>query len=327
MCVLEKVQLGRSNLEVSALALGTDLIGTKIDRRTSFELLDFFYSQGGTFLDTANIYAYWLPGFAGGESESTIGAWMKDRGTRDKVVISSKVAFDYPGSPGGLKASEIERECEKSLLRLQTDRIDLYQAHRDDRETSLEETMEAFSRLVQAGKVRALGASNLAIWRIVEANAVARANGWSEYSVIEQRYTYLRPRHAADFGPQIFMDSDLKDYAQANRITLIGYSVLLQGAYTRADRELPAQFAGPDADTRLEAIRFVAREVGCSPNQVVLAWMRQSTPSILPIIAGSRIEQLRENIAALEIQLTADQLRFLDTAGDPVIERAWLQPT
>ena len=324
---MDKVTLGRSNLEVSALAMGTDLIGTRIDRQTSFQLFDFFYEQGGTFLDTANIYAFWLPGFVGGESESTIGAWLKERGTRDKVVISSKLAFDYPGSAGGLKASEIQLECEKSLRRLQTDRIDLYYAHRDDRETSLEETMEAFSRLVQAGKVRALGASNLLSWRIAEANTVARANGWSEYSVIEQRYTYLRPRHGAGFGPQIFMNSDVKDYAQAAGIALIGYSVLLQGAYTRADRELPAQFAGPDADARLQAIRSVAGDLGCSPNQVIIAWMRQSTPAIFPIIAGSRIEQLRENIAALKIELTADQMHFLNTAGDAVIEREWLQPS
>jgi aryl-alcohol dehydrogenase-like predicted oxidoreductase len=243
------------------------------------------------------------------------------------MVISTKLAFDYPGCPGGLSAGEIERECDKSLRRLQTDRIDLYYAHRDDRQTTLEETMEAFSRLIQAGKVRALGASNLAAWRIVEANGVAQAKGWTPYSVVEQRYTYLRPRHGANFGPQIFITSELKDYAESRAIRLIGYSILLQGAYTRPERELPAQFAGPDADARLAALKLVAGEVGCSPNQVIIAWMRQSTPSILPIIAGSKIDQLEENIAALDVKLTGEQMRHLDTAGDPVIERAWLQPT
>jgi aryl-alcohol dehydrogenase-like predicted oxidoreductase len=325
--IVEKIKLGKSNLEVSALALGTDLIGSKIDRQTSFKLFDFFHAKGGTFLDTANMYACWLPGCQGGESESTIGAWMKERGNRDEMVISTKLGFDYGKCAGGLTASEIQGECEKSLRRLQTDRIDIYYSHRDDRQTNLEETMEAFNRLVAAGKVRAIGASNLAAWRIVKANAVAQSNGWTGYSVVEQRYTYLRPRHGADFGPQIFLTPDLIDYAQADGIALMGYSILLQGAYSRSDRALPPQFAGPEADDRLAALSAVASEVGCSPNQVIIAWMRQSTPSILPIIAGSRTEQLDENIAALSVKLSSDQMRRLDAAGGPVIERAWLQPT
>lgn len=325
---MKKVKLGNSGLEVSALAIGSDLIGSKIDRAQSFALFDFYREKGGGFLDTANFYASWLPGCSGGESENTIGAWMKDRKNRDEMVISSKLAFDYPGSAGGLSAGEIERECEKSLRRLQTDRIDLYYAHRDDREISLHETMEAFNRLIQAGKVRAIGASNLAVWRIAEANATAKAKKWSGYSVVEQRYTYLRPRHGADFGPQIFISADLKDYAQTTGLALIGYSVLLQGAYAaRADRELPAQFAGPDSDARLAELKAVAGEAGRSPNQVIIAWMRQSKPSILPIIAGSKVEQLAENIAALDLVLSDDQMHRLDAAGNPDIKRAWLQPS
>jgi len=242
-------------------------------------------------------------------------------------VLSSKLGFDYPGCSGGLSAVEIERECEKSLRRFQTDRIDLYYAHRDDRGTPIEETMEAFDRLINAGKVRAIGASNLKLWRIVEANVISQANGWNPYTAVEQRYTYLRPRHGADFGPQIFLSEDLEDYAEAHGIALIGYSVLLQGVYTRADRELPAQFAGADSNERLEALKAVADEIGRTPNQVIIAWMRQSKPSILPIIAGSRTEQLEQNIAALEITLSSDQMRRLDTAGNPVIKQAWLQPS
>lgn len=320
-------RLGRSNLEVSALALGSDLIGSKIDRATSFALFDFYYGQGGNFVDTANFYASWLPGFQGGESETTIGAWMKERGNRNELVVSSKLAFDYPGCTGGLSASEIERECEKSLRRLQTDRIDLYYSHRDDRGTPLDETMQAFDRLIRAGKVRAIGASNLPVWRIAQANAIAGANGWSEYLVVEQRYTYLRPRYGADFGPQIFLSEDLKDYARFEGIALIGYSVLLQGAYTRSDREVPAQFAGPDSDDRLRALQAVAGEVGRSANQVLIAWLRQSEPAVLPIIAGSRIEQLAETIAALELSLSSDQMLRLTTAGNPDVKRAWLQPS
>lgn len=324
---MKRQLLGNSPIEVSALALGTDLIGSKFDRSRSFALLDFYYERGGNFLDTANFYASWYPCCSGGESESTIGVWMKERGNRDELVISTKLAFDYPGSPGGLTASEIERECEKSLKRLQTDRLELYQAHRDDRDTPLEETMEAFDRLTRAGKVRLLGASNLHLWRIAEANTICRLRGWTPYSVVEQRYTYLRPRHGADFGPQIFLSSDMRDYASHHGITLIGYSILLQGAYVRADRELPAQFAGGDTPDRLQALTSVAAEAGCTPAQAIISWMRQGTPPILPIIAGSSPEQLAENIDALTVTLSDEQMQRLDRAGDPVVETAWIQPT
>jgi aryl-alcohol dehydrogenase-like predicted oxidoreductase len=250
---------------------------------------------------------------------------MKDRGVRDQTVISTKLGFDYPGSPGGLSAAEIERECEKSLRRLQTDRIDLYYAHRDDAATPLDETMKAFDRLIQMGKVRAIGASNLKVWRIAEANTVSQAHGWSQYCAIEQRHTYYRPRHGADFGPQICINDDLKDYSRSRGITLIGYSVLLQGAYTREDRPLPMQYTGPDADQRREALKSVAGEIGATLNQAIIAWMRQSGPPVLPIIAGSRPEQLIENVAALDITLDKNQMARLDTAGNPDVKQAWLR--
>ncbi len=322
---MEKIKLGTSGLQVSALCFGTDLIGSKIDRETSFRLLDLFREQGGTFVDTGNFYAAWLPGCQGGESETTIGQWMKDRSARKDVVISTKLGFDYPGCPGGLTAVEIERECEKSLRRLQTDTLDLFYAHRDDPQTPLEETMAAFDRMLRAGKVRAIGASNLRGWRIAEANAVSRAHGWAQYAVVEQRHTYLRPRNGADFGPQICINDDLKDYCRSRGLGLVGYSVLLQGAYTRADRPVPGQYAGPEADQRLEALKQVAREVGADANQVVIAWLRQSDPPVLPIVAGSRPEQLRANIAALKVKLNEDQMQRLNEAGNPEVKKAWLR--
>lgn len=323
--LMQRLKLGHTDVEVSALCLGTDSIGSRIDRQTSFQLLDLFAEQGGTFVDTANFYASWLPGCRGGESETTIGLWMRQRGSRDRMVIASKLGFDYPGCAGGLSAAEIQRECEKSLQRLQTDRIDVYYAHRDDAGTPLEETMEAFDRLIQAGKVRAVGASNLKGWRIAEANTVSRIHGWAPYCAVEQRHTYLRPRQGADFGPQICINDDLKDYCRCHGLTLVAYSVLLQGAYTRQDRSVPAQFVGPDADARLAVLKAVADEAAATVNQVILAWMRQSDPPVLPIIAGSRPEQLTENIAALDITLTEDQMARLDTAGDPDIKQAWLR--
>src|SRR6266571_9192273 len=322
---MQKMKLGKSAVQVSALCLGTDLIGSKIDRETSFRLLDLFREQGGTFIDTGNFYAAWLPGCQGGESETTIGLWMKDRVARNEMVISTKLGFDYPGCGGGLNAEEIERECEKSLRRLQTDRIDLYYAHRDDAQTPLEETMHAFDRLIKAGKVRAIGASNLKVWRIAEANTVSQTLGLSEYGVVEQRHTFLRPRYGADFGPQVCINEDIKDYARCRGITLIGYSILLRGAYTRDDRPLPSQYASPEADERLGVLQAVAQETRATVNQIVIAWMRQSDPPVLPIIAGSRPEQLLENIEALDITLTRDQMGRLDSAGNPEIKQAWLR--
>lgn len=322
---MEKRKLGSSGVEVSALCFGTDLIGSRIDRETSFRLFDLFRESGGTFIDTGNFYSAWIPGCQGGESETTIGLWMKERSCRNEMAIGSKLGFDYPGSAGGLNAGEIERECEKSLCRLGTDRLDLYYAHRDDPATPLEETMEAFDRLIRAGKVRAIGASNLLSWRIAEANAVAGAHGWAQYSVVEQRHTYLRPRHGADFGPQVCIHDDMKAYCSARNITLIAYSALLQGAYTRPDRPVPMQYAGPDADARLVVLKSVAEEAGATLSQTVIAWMRQSDPPVLPIIAGSQPAQLVENIGALKIRLSDDQRLRLNTAGNPDIKQAWLR--
>ena len=322
---MEKIKLGQSAIEVSVLCLGTDSIGSKINQETSFQIMDLYREKGGNFIDTANFYASWLPGCQGGESESTIGAWLTERGNRDQLVIASKLAFDYPGCKGGLSAAEIERECEKSLKRLRTDRIDLYYAHRDDFDTGLEETMAAFDRLIKAGKVRVIGASNLSVWRIAEANCVSRANGWPQYSVVQQRFTYLRTRHGADFGPQICINDDLKDFTLQRNITLVAYSILLQGAYTRDDRLFPAQYAGHDTDERVAALQHVAKEVGATLNQVIIAWMRQSEPAVLPIIAGSRKEQLLETIGALKVNLSKEQMTTLNTAGNPDVKESWLR--
>ena len=297
---MKKTKLGASDIKVSVLCFGTDSIGSRIDLETSFGLLDQFRESGGTFVDTGNFYAAWLPGCSGGESETAIGRWLRDRGCRQEMVIASKLGFDYPGCEGGLSAAEIVRECEKSLRRLQTDRLDLYYAHRDDAATPLQETMGAFDRLIRAGKVRAIGASNLPVWRIAEANTVSALQGYAQYAAVEQRHTYFRPRHGADFGPQICVNEDMKQYCRLRGMTMIGYSVLLQGSYTRPDRPIPAQYSGPDAEARLAVLKEVANETGATLNQVVVAWMLQSDPPILPIVAGSRTEQLAENLAALE---------------------------
>ncbi len=324
---MRKIKLGHSGPEVSQLCMGSDVLGSKHDRQTSFAVLDAFRERGGTFLDTGNFYACWLPGSVGGDSENVIGEWLKERGCRNEMVIGTKLGFDYPGSPGGLTASEIQKECDKSLKRLGTDHLDIYWAHRDDRDTPQAETMQAFDKLVKAGKVRSIGASNLKIWRIAQANEIARANGWAQYTAVEQRFTYLRPHHAADFGPQLVIANELKDFAAATGVALVAYSILLMGAYSKPGAVLPPQFAGAEAVERLAVLKAVAAETGFTVNQVIIAWVRQQSPSILPIIAGSKPAQIAESVDALKLELTAQQMQRLNTAGDPADTGGWLQPT
>jgi len=312
---MDKVRLGNTGVEVSALCLGTDHYGSQTDAGRAFQLLDQYFEAGGLFIDTANIYAAWIPGFEGGESETTIGRWMQERRNRDRIFIATKLGGPYQDTEGGLRAQEIQRECERSLKRLGTDTIDLYYAHLDDRETPLEERLEASDRLVRAGKVRFIGASNHASWRLAEARCISQANGWAQYCAIEQRHTYLRLRHGANFPYHVCVDDTLLDYCRVHGIALLGYRILLQGAYTRPDRAIPEQYLGPDSDARLTVLNAVAREIGATPNQVIIAWMRQSDPPILPIIGGSTSAHLSENLDALEVRLTNEQMNRLDAAG------------
>ena len=324
---MRKTQLGRSELEVSLLCMGSDSLGSKHDRQTSFAVLDAFRERGGNFLDTGNFYAAWLPGFVGGESESTIGEWLKARGCREEMVIGTKLGFDYPGSPGGLSACEIQNECEKSLRRLGTDRIDIYWAHRDDYDTVQAETMQAFDKLVKAGKIRGIGASNLRVWRIAQANEIARANGWVQYSAVEQRFTFLRPHHAADFGPQLCIGDELKTFSADSGVAMVAYSVLLGGAYDKPDAVLPPQYAGSEAEVRIAVLKAIAAETGATISQVIIAWIRQQSPAILPIIAGSKPAQIAESVDALKVDLTTEQMHRMNTAGDPADKAGWLKPT
>jgi aryl-alcohol dehydrogenase-like predicted oxidoreductase len=293
-------------------------LGSREGKDVSYSLLDQYEAAGGSFIDTANIYAHWIPGGKGGESEILLGQWLKERGNRQQIFLASKVGFEYSEQERGLTARQIELEAEKSLRRLGVDTIDLYYAHCEDRNTPLEETMEAFNRLVQAGKVRFIGASNYLAWRLEKAYWVSQTNGWAKFCCIQQRHTYLRPGPGTTFEPQIAANEDLLDLCRSEGVTLLAYSALLSGAYTREDRPVPEQYRGPDTDARLAALQAVAKETGFSPNQVILAWMMQGNPAVLPLIAASTGAQLQENIDALNLRLTAEQLARLNTAGAQV---------
>lgn len=309
---MKMVQLGDTGVNVSALCLGAMFLGTKSGVEDSRRILDLYLEAGGSFIDTANIYAHWVPGFAGGESEVLLGDWMHENQNRSKLFIASKVGFGYPGVELGLSAKQIEAECEKSLRRLQIETIDLYYAHVDDPKTPMEETLEAFDRLVSAGKVRFIGASNFSAWRMERAHWISQSKGWASYCCVQQRYTYLQPRAGTNFGLQMAVNDDLLNYCRDSGTTLLAYSALLAGAYTRPEREISSQYAGVDNQMRLEALKTVAMETGATVNQVLLAWMLHSNPFVLPLIAASTEEQLKDNLGALELRLSDDQMKRLN---------------
>ena len=312
---MRTVSLGKTGVEVSAFCLGTMHFGSRTDKETSYQILDRHVEAGGSFLDTANNYAMWVPGYVGGESETLLGEWMRERKNRTQIFIATKVGFDYPGVERGLQAQQIATECEKSLKRLGIDTIDLYYAHRDDRNTPVEETLEAYDRLIKAGKVRFIGASNFSAWRLEEARWVSQTQGWAEYCCVQQRYSYIRPKSGADFGHQTAANDDLLDYCRARGMRLLAYSPLLSGAYTRTDRAFPDQYLGPDTDARVAALKAVSEEVGATANQVVLAWMAQSAPAIIPLFGASTVDQLLENLGAQEVELSAEQMARLNDAS------------
>jgi aryl-alcohol dehydrogenase-like predicted oxidoreductase len=227
------------------------------------------------------------------------------------------VAGPYQDVPRGLRAVDIVRECDKSLRRLRSEYIDLYYAHVDDRDTPLEEIVEAFSRLVASGKVRFVGVSNWHTWRVAEARLLAEIRGWSRLAALEFRHSYLRPVPGADFGDQVAASDQLMDFARTYQLTLVAYSVLLNGAYGRTDRQIPEPYRGQDTQTRLAALHTVAGEVEATPSQVVLAWMLRRGQRIIPIIGGSTPAQIRGNIAASSVRLSDDQCARLDAAGTP----------
>ena len=310
-------KLGKTDISVSMAPLGAMFLGTKQDRSASFALLDLYRGRAGNFIDTANIYAHWVaPQWHGGESEIVVGEWIAARGNRHDLVIASKLGFPYGEVKQGLRARQIVEECNKSLKRLGIETIDLYFAHVDDLETPQEETLRAFADLVATGKARAIGASNFTTYRLALANALAEANSLPRYEVLQQRHTYLRPRHDGDFGGQLALSADMGEYCAAAGISVMAYSSGLGGAYSgRAERPMPEQYAGADSDKRLAALRQIAGEVGATPHQIVFAWLANQS-NMLPLVAGTTVEQLTANLDAAEIELSAAQMAALNKAGE-----------
>jgi aryl-alcohol dehydrogenase-like predicted oxidoreductase len=321
---------GRVSLRVSELCLGTMYYGYRTDEQTSFAILDRFLEAGGNFLDTSNNYGQWH-GDAG-ESERVIGRWRRSRGITDQVVVATKVGARtlVPGDPSparwqGLGAKTIQEDAETSLRQLGVERLDLYYAHVEDRSTPLEETVDALAELAERGTVGLLGASNHATWRIERARAIARAAGRPAYQCVQQEHSYLLPQPHP--GQVNLVTQELIDYAREEGLTLLAYSPLLKGVYARPGEAPPPGYDHPSNRPRLAVLREVAAELGATPSQVVLAWLTQGDPPMIPVVGASTVAQLDEILGAADLRLDDDARERLEAAGHRADHWAARTPT
>ena len=309
--------LGRSGLSIAPLVLGGNVFGWTADEATSFAMLDAFVAGGFNAIDTADIYSKWVPGHAGGESETVIGAWLKARGGRDRVVIATKFGGPMAEDKKGLSKAWMVRAVEESLRRLRTDYIDLYQAHFDDADTPQDEVAEGFAALIKAGKVRAVGASNFSAERLSSAIAAARTAGVPRYESLQPQYN-LYDRSSFE-GP-------LQDLCVAEEIGVIPYyglaSGFLSGKYRSVDdlNKSPrgrgvAKYLDARGMRILGALDQVSADLSASPAQVALAWILAQAGLTAPIASATSVEQLGELMTGFRLVLSADQLAMLDRAS------------
>jgi aryl-alcohol dehydrogenase-like predicted oxidoreductase len=310
-------RLGSSDLHLAPLVLGGNVFGWTADKATSFAVLDAFVAGGGTMIDTADVYSAWVPGHKGGESESMIGEWLKTSGKRDKVQIATKVGM-LPGEGGEkLAPARIAAACEASLERLGVDSIDLYYAHQDDDDTPQEAALAAFGKLVAAGKVRVLGASNFHAARLKSANEAARAAGLPRYQALQPEYN-LVSRHK--------FEGELQDYCVEQNIGVLPYYGLASGFLTgkyRGPQDLGKSVRGGRMTALLEgkgltvlaAMDAIAEDTGATLAQIALAWILAQPGLTAPIASATSVKQLEELLPAMNLTLSADQLDRLDAAG------------
>lgn len=337
---MNQVQLGNTTEKVSQICLGAMLMGSSISKEVSESMLDRFMEMGGNFIDTANCYAWWMGDgqFIGDESENLLGEWMKTRRNRDRIFLATKAGarirepekmrntakeIQWDRLPAGyefLSARAIQQAVEGSLRRLQTDHIDLYYAHIDDRQTPLEETLEAFNQLVQQGKVKYIACSNYRTWRLERSLGISDRNHWAAYSAIQQEYSYLHRKPEVDKGIDVHVDEELLDFIANNpRVSLIAYSPLLKGIYDdpvkRANYYNWDKYNFDDSRIRLEVLSKMAKELGVSNSQLVIAWLLHHQPTVIPILGSSRMDQFEHNMESTKIKLTDEQIRTLNGAG------------
>ncbi len=308
-------RLGSSRLRTPRLCLGGNVFGWTADRATSFAILDAFVDAGGTLVDTADVYSAWVPGHKGGESESVIGEWLKASGK--KVGIATKVGM-LPGEGGEkLAPARIAAACDASLRRLGVEQIALYYAHQDDEDTPQEAYMEAFAKLVTAGKVATLGASNFHAARLKSANQIARAAGTPHFEALQPEYN-LVSRHR--------FEGELQDYCVEHNIGVLPYyglaSGFLTGKYRSTDdfgKSVRGSRMQPYLDGNgpavLAAMDAVAAETGATLAQIALAWVAAQDGVTAPIASATSVAQLQELLPAMDLDLSTAQLDKLDAAG------------
>ena len=313
---MTKRKLGNTGLEVGPLALGGNVFGWTADEPTSFKLLDAFVASGLNLIDTADVYSKWIPGHKGGESETIIGNWLQKKGGRDKVLIATKVGVEMAPGESGLSKAYILREVERSLGRLKTDYIDLYQSHRDDAETSFEETLEAYEELIKAGKVRAIGASNYKADRLAESLKVSAARELPRYETLQPWYNLY---DRADF------EGELADLCKRENIGVIPYFSLASGFLTgkyRSEKDLAGRARAYRVKDMLnergfrilKALDTVSAEIGATPAQVSLAWL-VAKGMAAPIASATNLDQLKEIVDGTALKLSPEAVRLLDEAS------------
>lgn len=308
--------LGRSPLAIAPLAFGGNVFGWSVDEKRSFELLDAFVDAGFNMVDTADVYSAWVPGNHGGESETIIGRWLKQSGKRDRVVIATKVA-KWAEQPG-LSPVNIQQAVEGSLKRLQVECIDLYQAHEDDASIPLAETLGAFGRLIEQGKVRAIGASNYSADRFAEALRVSAEHGLPRYESLQPEYNLLQ---------RAGYEHALEPLARREQIGVISYYALasgfLSGKY-RSEADLAKsrsrggsvrKYLNPRGLGILAALDRVAASHQATPAQVALAWLMARPGLTAPIAGATSVEQLHELLGALKLTLAPEEIALLDQAS------------
>jgi aryl-alcohol dehydrogenase-like predicted oxidoreductase len=321
----------KNRRDVSVLSLGTMHFGTATDEATSFAILDRYVEAGGTFIDTANSYGYWYSGSTGGESEQVLGRWRRSRRVGDEIVIATKLGArpltpgtSFIDNPEGLSAPVIRESAQRSRDRLGVPRLDLLYAHIDDPSVPMAETVEAFAELVVEGTVGLLGVSNHWAWQVERARNLAATARLPGYEVLQYQHSYLRPRtdlpgQRSPDGMEGMLGGDLLSYLRAEpELTGVVYAPLLRGGYVRPEKLAAAEFAEydhPGTPARLAALRDVAKETGATVNQVVLAWLIGADVPVIPLVGASSVAQLNESLAAVDLELSAEQRATLDAAG------------
>jgi aryl-alcohol dehydrogenase-like predicted oxidoreductase len=310
-------QLGNSGLQVAPLALGGNVFGWTVDEAASFRLLDQFVDAGFNLIDTADVYSRWIPGHQGGESETIIGRWLKQGGRRDRVVIATKVGMEMGSGEQGLSRGYIIRAVERSLKRLQIDRIDLYQTHRDDPQTPLEETLGVLADLIRQGKVRAIGASNYTADRLAQALRVSGDHHLPRFECLQPLYNL--------YDREVF-EKELEPLCLKEGIAVIPYYSLAAGFLTGKYRS-EADLAGRaraykvkdylnDRGTRiLGALDAVAGRLGARLGRVALAWLMARPAVTAPIASATSAEQLAELVEATRLRLAPGDVQELDRAS------------